>query len=201
MSEKRKYWLLFTSIAGDGAEIGMTFEQPTSNKFSHVKPMAKTFPDNAKIYFSEYNENVKLYDFIGNTNSWLIVSPEVKLLFEDFGVADIEYLKVAVVDHDNKTHTDPYYILNILNQQPIVDLEKSKFRRSPFDGEITKFRNFVTNTDDVDPSIHVFRPTDAPIFYIISNDLKEAMEASGLTNCLFYEADGWNGSRFMEIIR
>ena len=184
-----------TSITDDGAEIGEHFEQPGSNKFFHVKPLADVFPEDAKVYFSKFNPGIKLYDFIGNTNSWLVVSNKIKQMFDDFGVKDVEFLRVAVIDHNGDYVSEDYYILNILNEQNIVDVEKSTLRVSPFDGQIQRFRNFVTDPVKVDPEVHLFRPVNASGFYIISNELKILMETENCSGCTYIEADGWNGNK------
>lgn len=195
-----EYWLLFTNAPDDGAEIGEVFERPKSYKFFDIVPLMGEFPDDVKIYFSEFNDAIKLYDFVENTETWLIVSSKVKEVFIGENVGGVEFLSVSIVDHHGDIVSDEYYILNILAQQNIINLEKSIYNKCPIDGNIEGFELLVTHLDEIDTSVSLFRPVGANGFYIVSDKLKISMEKAGLSGCKFVNAKNWDGvDLFMDI--
>ncbi|WPB76492.1 hypothetical protein KYC5002_46845 [Archangium violaceum] len=91
-------------------------------------------------------------------------------------------------------HSGPYFILNALRIIRCIDDARSEEVRywKPEDGQPDKVGEYrVVAGMRIDPSkvgdARVFRPWGWPVALLISEDLKQAMEAEGITGTRFVE--------------
>ena len=118
----------------------------------------------------------------------------LKSIYEKLGVDGSEYFSLQIFDAQGKSVNANYWILNILKTEPIIDLDKSELSFSSFDKNRIDDFILLTLVKDLDVSSKVFRPKQAPKFYIVSDDVKRAFEEHGVTGYELYEADGWDGN-------
>lgn len=139
------YWILVADEQSDGAVLTYVPEDgPDDFEYSEGIPLLQDYPaqeDAVMVYDSDYPDQVKLYDFVPNLESILVVSVKVKEVLVGQGVENIEYLPITLWDHQKKPSSSDYFILNPLGGEKIIDMEKSEYRMSSLDeGQIKRIK-------------------------------------------------------------
>jgi len=118
-----------------------------------------------------------------------VVHERVVHLFERQGIADVQFIPVQVEGHEG-----PYFILNTLRTLRCIDDARSREVRyfTPEDGQPEKVGKYrVVSGMRIDPTkagdARIFRPWGWPVALIVSEELKEAMEAEDITGTKFEE--------------
>lgn len=195
--KNEKYWILGACGESDSAVImGIDDDIPNLYHLSECKSAKDIYTKPIKLFFSDiYLENVKLYDFLDNALDVLIVSDNVKTLFEKVGVENVEYILAEVFDHQEKLVGKPYYILNPLKSLPFIDMEKSKVRMfnvSP--SKISKIKKLIIDQDTMkDHNDNLFRADKDPSNIYITKELLEELKSEGISGLKAVCADNWNG--------
>ena len=118
-----------------------------------------------------------------------VVSGRVVRLFERLSVHDVQFIPVTVDDHP-----EPYFILNTLRTIRCIDdarcLEVRYF--TPEDGQPEKVGWYrAVSGMRIDPrkagDARIFRPWGWSVALVVSEDLKNAMDAEGITGTKFEE--------------
>ena len=118
-----------------------------------------------------------------------VVHGRIVQLFERLGVRDVQFIPVQVEGHDG-----PYFILNVLRIIQCIDDARS--RRVEYwkteDDRPDKLGQYrVVSGMRIDPTkvgdARVFRPWGWRVALVISEDLKQAMDAEGITGTRFVE--------------
>ncbi len=196
MNSIENYNILFDCGGNKSAIIEKLPEQLDKREVNRGNLLASNLSGKLTLRFSNnYPEYVKLYDFVGNTLSFLIVSERVKEVFEAEGVRGLEYLPVQILDHRSQLAGDNYHLINFLVPQPIINMERSKLILSRFDSRfIQNIKDLHLNLEDVDPEAKLFRATTERYTNFITDDLIEAMNAAGITGIKTVPAEGWDGN-------
>jgi hypothetical protein len=119
----------------------------------------------------------------------VVVHGRVVQLFESLGIQEVQFLPVRVEGHGG-----PYFILNTLRVIHCIDdarCEEVRYWR-PEDGQPEKVGEYrVVAGLRIDPGkvgdASIFRPWGWPVALIVSQRLKEAMDAEGITGTRFVE--------------
>ncbi|HYO72287.1 MAG TPA: DUF1629 domain-containing protein [Archangium sp.] len=118
-----------------------------------------------------------------------VVHERVVQLFERLGVRDVQFIPARIEGHEG-----PYFILNALRIIRCIDDARSRRVEywKPEDEHPDKLGQYrVVSGMRIDPSkvgdARVFRPWGWRVALIISEDLKQAMEAEGITGTRFVE--------------
>ncbi|NRB42578.1 MAG: hypothetical protein HRU20_29595 [Pseudomonadales bacterium] len=192
-----KYWILGTCGESDSAVImGVDDDTPNLYHLSECKSAEDIYSKPIKLFFSDlYQENVKLYDFLDNALDVLIVSANVKELFEKVGVENVEYISAEVFDHQENLVDKAYFILNPLKSLPIIDMEKSKVRMfnvSP--SKISKIKKLVIDKNAMkEHNDSLFRADKDPSNIYITKELLEELQTAEISGLKAICADNWNG--------
>lgn len=118
-----------------------------------------------------------------------VVHGRVVQLFERLDVQDVQFLPARVEGHDA-----PYFILNALRLIRCID--DARCRRvaywTPEDEQPEKVGEYrIVSGLRIDPGkvggAHIFRPWGWPVALIVSEGLKQAMEAEDITGTRFVE--------------
>ncbi|WP_376758208.1 imm11 family protein [Archangium violaceum] len=119
----------------------------------------------------------------------VVVHDRVVHLFTRMGIEGVQFIPAHV-----DGHSGPYFILNALRIIRCIDDARSEEVRywKPEDGQPDKVGEYrVVAGMRIDPSkvgdARVFRPWGWPVALLISEDLKQAMEAEGITGTRFVE--------------
>ncbi len=116
-----------------------------------------------------------------------VVHGRVVQLFERQGVGDVQFIPARV-----EGHTEPYFILNALRIIRCIDDARCEEVRywMPEDDRPDKLGEYrVVAGLRIDPTkvgdARIFRPWGWKVALVISEDLKQAMEAEGITGTRF----------------
>lgn len=197
MASTDNYWVLLECSESDSALISnLPDDCPPDRKFLKGKPIADKFPSQVNLHFSKaYSNNTKLYDFLDNTLLLRIVSDRTKRIFDTLGVNEVEYIPVTIHDHQGSVVADNYFIVNVINTQPIIDLENSEYRLDNIDSsKIARVNRLCVATDEIDSGAKLFRSDRATSLYFITNDTLNALQDAGITGIRVIKAEGWDGN-------
>jgi hypothetical protein len=118
-----------------------------------------------------------------------VLHERVVQLLERLQIKDVQFIHAHVEGHDA-----PYFILNALRIIRCIDDARSEEVRywKPEDGQPEKIGEYrVVAGMRIDPTkvgdARIFRPWGWRVALIISEDLKQAMEAEGITGTRFVE--------------
>ncbi|MFP2908374.1 imm11 family protein [Pyxidicoccus sp. 3LFB2] len=133
------------------------------------------------------NPTGQVLDFTLDSFATPVVHQRVVELFEHQRIQDVQFIPVQVEGHDG-----PYFILNTLRTIRCIDDARSgEVRYFTADDEepdrVGQYR--VVSGMRIDPTkpgdAHIFRPWGWNVALIVSEDLKDAMEAVGITGPKF----------------
>jgi len=150
-----------------------------------------------KLSFSEnYPENMKLYDFVENSLNFLIISHRAKVVLDAEKVKHVEFVPIMLVDHKKNVLEEEYYIVNFLERQPIIDMDKSEYDLSFLGDLILNLKQLHIDISDVDNDATLFRATTKRSTNFIREDLLQALKTAGITGIKTVPAEGWDGNTF-----
>ncbi len=119
----------------------------------------------------------------------VVVHGRVVQLFERLGIEGVQFLPAHV-----EGHTAPYFVLNTLCVIRCIDDARCEEVRywAPEDGQPEKVGEYrIIAGMRIDPrkvgGASIFRPWGWPVALVVSQQLKEAMEAEGVTGTQFVE--------------
>lgn len=197
MNSPDNFWILRPCGEDDSAIIDYLPEDscPESRKLRDMKPIAGEFPVPTILEFSEGSpKRIKLYDFVDNTLSLLIISDKVKQVFDSLEMDRLEYIPININDHQGDLAADNYFILNVLDKQPIIDMEKSKYRMNPLiKTKIQKIKDLHLDVTAIDPKAKLFYASTELRNFFITDEVLKAMHNAGITGIQVIKAEGWNG--------
>ncbi|WPB76426.1 hypothetical protein KYC5002_46500 [Archangium violaceum] len=118
-----------------------------------------------------------------------VVHGRVVQLFERLGIQEVQFIPIQV-----EGHAEPYFILNTLRVIRCIDDARCEEVQNwkPEDGEPQKVGEyrFVAGLR-IDPTkvegTRIFRPWGWPLALIVSEDLKQTLEAERITGTRFVE--------------
>jgi hypothetical protein len=192
------HWILY-GTNNDGALIdGYPKSKIKNYRYAEGEPLTKEFPKKATVSFSKkWPDRRKLYDFLDNTCDLLIVSSRVRGLLEQLEAKALEFLPLTVLDHKDKPVAEPYFILNPLGGQDIIDMEKSKVVMNTLNpGQIAHINKLVPQPEKVEPGAKLFRASRALRVFFVDADVREAFRKNKVTGYYLFKAKGWNGLPF-----
>lgn len=193
-----KYWVIKPSAPSDAAYLSdVSSSMPEAYKFRKGISLLDNYPseEDCKIYYDpQYPEATQLYGFLENINGFLIVNSEVKAIFEGAGVDSIEYLPIWLCDHKHEVSSKDYFICNVLSKVDIFDMEESEYDMSSLDeSQIDDVDNMVVDYEAIPDDAKVFRASKMLAQIFINDDVKQALENSGIEGFSVVEAEGWDG--------
>jgi hypothetical protein len=126
-------------------------------------------------------------DFTLNSFAIPVVHQRVVELFEHQRIPDVQFIPAQV-----EGHAGPYFILNTLRTVRCIDDARCEEVQyfTPEDGQPDRVGHYrAVSGMRIDPArvgdAHIFRPWGWNVALIVSEDLKDAMEAVGITGTKF----------------
>ncbi|MCY1078904.1 imm11 family protein [Archangium lansingense] len=154
-------------------------------KMSQGYEMGVAYPSDARVYMSEEYPGFKLASFVGNAQSLLIMSAQVKAVIERFGVPRVEYLPLAIYNHKRKLASSDYFIINPLGTLDCLHLKKSVIK---YDGtDVVAVKQMVLDARKVANPPGLFRVKEAPNTYVFSEHLVAELVDIKPTNFYLHE--------------
>jgi hypothetical protein len=167
---------------------------PADWRFSEGKPLAKEFPQNATVRFSDnFPDGRRLLDFVNNISDVLMVSARVREVLDSIGIGNIEYLPITILNHRGKAAPAKYFIANLLGTESAIDMKKSDVVASNLDGEIATINRLVLDRDSISPDAKLFRAATMKTLFFIREDALSALTDAGVNGLKSFDADGWDG--------
>lgn len=190
------YWVLISATVNGGAMLEkLPKGSPSKPDFYESIPLHESFPHGGVMSFSkDYPDFIRVFDFITNTMSLPIVSGKVRQVFSSLGVDRCEFLPVSIHDHKGQVASKDHCIVNVLDVQDIIDMERSEYELSAFDeSQIARIKRLVVKKDGIDPKALFFRARTSMRELFMHETLHDALVKAGVTGLKTLPAEGWNG--------
>jgi hypothetical protein len=171
---------------------------PTEWRFFEGEPLASEFPENVALKLSRnFSTGRKLQDFVGNIIGLLIVSARAQTAIESAGVTNGEFLPVTIKDQKGKLVPQSFAILNLLGSEDAIDMKKSDVRMGAIEKtQVKAINRLVLNRQGIGRDARMFRASTMLRLVLVREDVRDALDAAGLTGYATFPADGWNGMDF-----
>ncbi|WNG32198.1 hypothetical protein F0U60_00195 [Archangium minus] len=168
---------------------------PSKPDFYEAISLKDNFPHGGVMSFSnDYPDFIRVFDFVTNTMSLPIVSGKVKQVFTLVGVDRCEFLQVTLQDHKGRVASNDHFIVNALDVQDVIDMERSEYDLSPFDeSQISRIKRLAVKKEGVAPNALFFRARTSMRELFMHASLHEALVQAGVTGLKAFPAEGWNG--------
>lgn len=193
-----KYWIFYGSNSDSALIGGYPNSKIKDYRYNRGESLAEEFPKKATVSFSKkWPDRRKLYDFLDNTCNLLIASSRVRTILEELKAKNLEFLPVTVLDHKGKPVAEPYFIINPLGGQDIIDMEKSKVvMNSILKDQVAHIKKLTLQPDKVEDGAKLFRASRSRYVFFIDDSVREAFEKNGITGYYVLKAAGWDGQPF-----
>jgi len=122
------------------------------------------------------------------TRVGLLVNAKVKSIFDALKVTNIQYFPTRLIKSDTNEIDQGYCIANIVGKNKCVDFEKSELELFD-DGDIEFIDKLVLNIDEQGDYEHIFRLAEFPALLVISDMLKNEIEAARVTGLKIYKPE------------
>ncbi|RKG93844.1 imm11 family protein [Corallococcus terminator] len=168
---------------------------PGKSDFFEAVPLGESFPRGGTMSFSNnYPDFIQVFDVVANTLGLPIVSNRVLDVLIRLGAKRFESLPVVLQDHKGRVASKDHCIVNILDVQDIIDMERSEYDLSPFDSsQIFRIKQLAVKPDGVAPEALLFRARTRMREVFLHASLHEALLQAGVTGLKAFPAEGWNG--------
>jgi hypothetical protein len=124
-------------------------------------------------------------DYIYNAESALIASPRLQDFFRAQVLTDLEFLKIAILDHKGRIATRDYAVVHCCRVIDCVDQTKSRFEWDGLDDPSMTMSKMVIDQKAVGPDDSMIRPRYVPGLTIYREDLVDAIKAGGFSGVGF----------------
>jgi hypothetical protein len=152
------------------------------------RPMGADYPEPLPFPMSPDLGGIKVADLVHNTLGYYIVGPTVRDVLAKESGAEFEFLPIQIVNRKGRTEGVERWIANLLGGQvPCADLSRSSMREMAIKkGRYTSLERLVIDAARVDPALRIFRLGEMPQLFIVRDDLRTALQASGASGMQFH---------------
>ena len=129
--------------------------------------------------------NVALVDSVSNHESMLLASPRLRDFLRDQALPDLEFLKVAILDHKGRVAADDYSVINCCRVVDCVDQKNSQFEWDGLDNPSMEMERMALDPAALGEDDRMIRPRYVPGLVLYRMDLVEAIRAAKFTGVGF----------------
>jgi hypothetical protein len=192
------YWILNTDANGSAVIDNYPKSKIKNWRYAEGESLLKEFPKKAEVKFSSsWPQKRTLLDFLDTSESSLFVSNRVRDILEGLKAPGLEFLPVTVKDHKGNVASADYFILNPLNTQDAIDMEKSDVVMSSLDeGQIMDVNKLVLAPKKIDKQARLFRASTMRRLILVDEGVRKAFKQEKITGVKLFKAEGWNGLPF-----
>lgn len=153
------------------------------------------WPLDAYFEMSEaFPENLKLEDFVFNTNNVLVISDKFLNFLDQKHLKNNEVLPVKIINHKGRVVKEKYYILHQLILQNCIDVDNSVVTKNKINpNRFISIKKLVINEKQIESDVSIFRMERYPSLAIFEKDLSENIVQAGFTGIIFGEIADWKG--------
>ncbi|MDT8716233.1 hypothetical protein IAI10_06155 [Clostridium sp. 19966] len=128
-------------------------------------------------------------DYLSNDLGWIIVSYKFKIILENIGVNNVQYIPIEIREKSTHELIEGYSIINIIGITDGLNLEQSKYK-------VFKVKNMERISiirpvlDNIKLNgLHLVRVKNYLFVTLISEVLKKSLENNNITGCRFQEVE------------
>lgn len=133
------------------------------------------------------SEGNRLTDYLANNLGWFIVSSRFKEVLCDLNEGGVQYLPVKVINSEDNTVLNNYYVANVFNVVDAINLNHSDYSVINLDDEkIYSIRKYALNKNEIKMN-HLFKLKGFEIPLFVSESVKELVTENNITGCDFLE--------------
>ena len=179
-----RYFALAYSQVKGGCSVKFFSNQEFSWDLSIGGRLTDVWPKDMSVRMrADRPKNVTLVDYISNLESVLLASPRLQAFFRAQDLPDLEFLKVAILDHKGRVAASDYSVINCCRVIDCVDQKKSKFKWDGLENPSMQMKQMVLDGKALGPADKMIRPTFVPGLTLFREDLVDAIneqEFSGM---------------------
>lgn len=143
--------------------------------------------DESLTFHFDPKEGDKPTDFLGNNLGWILVSDQVKSVWNRLGVTGVAYLPVNIVNRDTGDRLEGYSVANLFDVADALNLNHSDHTFFELDDEkILNVKKFAL-TEQAIGGRHIFKLKGYEIPWFVSEEVKRLIDSENLTGCGFLE--------------
>lgn len=141
---------------------------------------------------SDFKKQIKLADHLCNPCRVIVASPALRTSLEEWGVPNLEFLPLQIINHKGKLASDEYTIVNLVTTQNCIDTAASGVTWNSIMPEyIGSVEQIVLDEGLIGEDASLFRAANFAEPMFVRRDLADALLDAGLTGLEFYELDEW----------
>lgn len=151
------------------------------------RAMGGDYPEAREFPMSPDLGGTDLPDLVRNTLGFYVVSERLRDALEHHAGAEFEMLPIHVLDRRGKRVPKPYWIANLLGRSvacadlPRCEMTELAMRK----GRYTSMKRLHVDSKRIDPSFRILRLDEMPKLFLVRDDLRRALDASGATGMRF----------------
>jgi hypothetical protein len=162
---------------------------------------ADDFPADAEFHMHpDRIYNTLLVDSLKNINLFIVASLRLTNFFREWGLEDVEYLPVSIIDHKQKAIEESYTIIHPINPVDCLDVENCGAEWSALDKTAINYLEQLALKDDFINKekrvLNVDRKLFKPKFFnrvtFVRRDLAEAINAEGFSGIEWVEISDYS---------
>jgi hypothetical protein len=139
----------------------------------------------------EFPKDIELSDNV-HGSGFFVVSKRLRDFMTEYGVANVEYLPMQILNHKKKLASKDYFILNPLSVVNCIDIEASEVEWSVIRTDfIEECASLVVQDSLVPPDVHVFRAKHLEADVLVRSELVDALKIAGFEGLLFTRAEDY----------
>ncbi|MFY2561081.1 imm11 family protein [Corallococcus terminator] len=152
------------------------------------KSASAVYPADARIYMSEDSPGIKLSPLLGNTRNTLLVSSELRAVFEKHCKNEIEYLPFTLYDHRKRVYSKDYCIVNPIGTFDCLDYKASTIIWSDSDPtRAIAVQKLVLDRAKMETAPQLFRVAKDPMSYVLRYELAKEISDRRFANICWNE--------------
>lgn len=160
------------------------------------EPRAALFPDDASFSMSQdYPYEMVLTDSLVNIDFMIVASPRLRRFLEARGLAQVEYLPVAIHDHRGRLAGE-YFIVHPLEPVDCLDIPACGGTFWSVDpANMLSVERLAIDPAKIPPGRELFRPRSFYEVILVRRELADAIDAAGFTGIRWLDTEDYPRAR------
>lgn len=182
------FYILETIVEDDDLFVN-EYDAPDEIEFGYSKgrPIART-RDRTRL-FCECSKTKRKTDYLAGIHLFPIVSSNFMKLLVTKEVEDLEFHPVDLICEGTNEVGRSYYFMNVLNNIECFDRKNSKFETPMYDDQLIAEVYYLAINEEAIRGRDLVRMAEIPSTILVSDRLRTAIEASGLSGIEFMKLE------------
>jgi hypothetical protein len=144
------------------------------------------YPSGVRFQMAAEVAGLQVTDVLRNALGYLMISSKLKNLLEKHSTAEIEFLPFTLLNHKGRVAARECHIANVIGTVECVDLARTEGSPSEIDpGEMLRITRLHLLPERIVPARDLFRIASQPRTLLVREDLRQVLEAEGITGARF----------------